>query len=144
MSRCKHDSVVAGRKPGTERCKDCSWVFPCRGNDCGHMECIEFRAELPVCHYCQKRVQGSPAGVRSPASTFAPIASFGGPDASWTPWSVRGVTRAVHYCCRDAVASPSEIRRWGEKTPCDHEFDGKGVVGQDDSEQAEEAQEAIA
>jgi hypothetical protein len=113
---CQHD-VKPGRKPGTERCKLCSWAFPCRGNDCGHLDCIEFRAELPVCHHCQKRVQGSPGGVCSPSATFEPIRAAIGEEASWTVWSVRGITRAVHYTCRSANASPEELARWGEATP---------------------------
>jgi hypothetical protein len=114
MRTCKHDNVVPGRKPGTERCKDCSWVFPCREDSCGHMDCIDFKGELPRCHYCDKRVQGSPGGICSPSSQVPEMRVDGGPDASWTPWSVRGVTRAVHYTCRSQHATAEERARWGE------------------------------
>lgn len=122
--RCDHD-VKPGRKEGTERCTKCSWVFPCRDNDCAHGDCLDFRAELPRCHFCRKRVQGSPAGFRMPGSPVPELRDFGGQDASWTAWSVRGVTRAVHYTCRDAVDRGDE-------------------VVQDSSEQVHQDQEAIA
>lgn len=113
MSRCDH-SVVPGRKPGTERCTKCSWRFPCAGNDCGHLDCIEFRQQLPLCHYCRKRVEGSPGGFSLLNSFYPPIRQMGGQDASWTIWDVRGVTRSVHYACRNERASPAELARWGE------------------------------
>lgn len=123
MSRTCHHNVVSGRKPGTERCTNCSWVFPCRDNDCAHGDCMEFRAELPRCHHCRKRVQGSPGGFRLPDSALPELRVYGGDNASWTAWSVRGLTRAVHYSCRDAV-------------------DRGDVVGQDGSEQVGDDQEA--
>ncbi len=124
MSRCTHEEVVPGRKPGTERCKACSWVFPCRSNDCGHIECIDFRGELPICHFCRKRVKGSPASIRSVTATMPELQNWDD-DGTWTPWSVRGVTRAVHYVCRDQVDAGVNLE-------------------QDGSEQVQEDQEAIA
>src|SRR6185369_9559036 len=104
MSRCDHETAP-GRKEGSERCKKCSWTFPCREQTCAHMDCLEFRKELPKCYYCGKRVEGNPGGVCSPSSAFTPIAKSDR-DASWMPWNVRGHTRAVHYTCREANASP--------------------------------------
>jgi hypothetical protein len=74
---------------------NCKERFPCAGNDCGHMDCIERRGTLPKCHYCGKKVEGKK-------------------DDRWTAWAVHGKTRAVHYTCRNAVASPTELARWGE------------------------------
>jgi hypothetical protein len=146
MARCEHD-VVAGRKPGTERCRKCSWTFPCREETCSHFECIDFRGKLPKCYYCLGRVVGSPGGRSSATAVLEVLRVSGGDSASWTPWSVRNISRAVHYCCREAVASLEERKRWGtenETVNCKHEFDGKGVVGQDASQQVHEDQEAIA
>jgi hypothetical protein len=103
--------VVTGRKPGTERCKQCSWTFPCRETTCGHLDCIEFRGELPHCHYCNKRVQGSPASMRSATSQLKELRNWDD-NGTWTTWSIHGVTRAVHYSCRDKNASPADLFRW--------------------------------
>lgn len=111
MSRCQHD-VVPGRKEGTLRCKRCSWRWPCREDNCGHLDCIEFKHQMPKCYYCGERVQGAPGGVCMPDSLFDPVRFDNGDNASWTPWSVHGHTRAVHYCCRDAQASTEELVRW--------------------------------
>jgi hypothetical protein len=91
----------------------CKERFPCAGNDCGHLDCIEERGELPKCHYCGKRVEGRPAGICSPSSTFEPITKSDD-NGTWTPWSVRGLNRAVHYSCRSQNASPEERARWGD------------------------------
>jgi hypothetical protein len=126
MSRVHDHDVVPGRKPGTERCKNCSWRFPCPDNDCAHSDCMEFRGELPRCHYCRERVQGSPAGFSSRPCPNLSLLEKDDPSGSWTRWSVRGHTRAVHYCCRDASSPPHDLMRWyGDDPvpPCTHGLD---------------------
>jgi NAD-dependent SIR2 family protein deacetylase len=81
---CRH-SFVDGRKPGTVKCSNCKWQFPCRESTCGHSDCIEFKGKLPRCYYCKKQVHG-------PAQE------------EWVGWNIYGHTRAVHYSCRDAAA----------------------------------------
>lgn len=129
MSHTREHTVIDGRKPGSQRCRDCSWTYPCRGNDCGHSDCIEFRGELPLCHYCRKRVQGSPAGFSVRPCPNVPELEKDDPESAWTRWSVRGVTRAVHYCCRDACSPPHDLMRWyGDDPvpPCTHSLDFGG------------------
>lgn len=91
----QHRCLWSPAKRGTFLvCSVCEDRFPCAGNDCGHMDCIETRGELPKCHYCSKRVEG-PKGE------------------SWTPWLIHGHTRAAHYSCRDANSTPAELARRG-------------------------------
>ena len=105
MSHLVTHVVKDGRQPGTERCTECSWQFPCpraeATPDCGHLDCIDFHRELPRCYHCGQQVEGHPAGAAMPSSAFAPIAAADD-DGTWTIWRVHGVTRAVHYACRDA------------------------------------------
>lgn len=82
-------------------CSTCDDRFPCAGNTCGHLDCIETRRKPPQCHYCTQVCEGPPKG-------------------SWTPWAVHGHTRAVHYSCRNDHASPADCSRWGG-------LDGKDV-----------------
>lgn len=72
----------------------CSERFPCAGNDCGHLDCIERRGKPPRCHFCSEQVAG-PRGEL------------------WNQMLVHGHTRAGHYACRDAKASPAERVRTG-------------------------------
>lgn len=126
MSHTADHVTAPGRRPGAERCRSCSWTFPCRDRDCGHGDCIDFRGELPLCHYCGKRVQGSPAGFSSRPSQNVLELENDDPAGSWTRWSVRGVTRAVHYCCRDASSPPHDLQKWyGDDPvqPCTHDLD---------------------
>jgi hypothetical protein len=102
-------TIMTGRKPGTQKCTSCSWRFPCPEATCAHLDCIEFKGELPRCYYCEKRVEGPIHGT-------------------WTPWNVRNHTRAVHYCCRDACADLEDLGRWDTKASditCKHEYEGK-------------------
>lgn len=109
----KDDHVVKpGRRPGSERCTVCSWTYPCREETCGHLDCMEFRGHLAQCHYCEKRVRGSPGSICSPSSTISELRQTAGDVATWTSWNVHGVLRAVHYTCRDSNASPAELFRW--------------------------------
>lgn len=108
----KDDHIVKeGRKPRSERCTNCSWTFPCREETCGHLDCFEFRGELPRCHYCDKRVKGSPSSICSPSSKLPQLQTTS-EAATWTTWNVHGTTRTVHYSCRDENASPAELYRW--------------------------------
>ena len=73
----------------------CRERFPCAGNDCGHLDCIERRGKLPKCHFCGQQV----SGCRS---------------TEWSTGAVHGKTRAYHYDCRDQHASPNDRARRGD------------------------------
>lgn len=139
MKHTQDHEVVDGRKPGTSRCTDCNWRFPCPDNDCGHGDCMEFRGELPRCHHCRERVQGSPSGFSFSPCPGLPQLEKSEPEGSWTRWDVHGHTRAVHYCCRDAKAAPHELRRWYglDKPPktCQHHLN----IGVNNPQAQEEA-----
>jgi hypothetical protein len=59
----------------------CKERFPCAGNDCAHLDCIERRGTLPKCHKCSKIV----SGVRG---------------EDWAPILFHNKTRAAHYECK--------------------------------------------
>lgn len=95
MSQCKHQNRVSGKKPGTETCKDCSWMFPCR-ESCGHSDCIEFNAALPTCWFCKKTVTGNPSNFGVPGCSMLKV----DPNGKWGTIPVHGVTRALHWECK--------------------------------------------
>jgi hypothetical protein len=67
----------------------CNERFPCAGNDCGHLDCIEVRGKPPKCHFCSNQVKG-----------------LRGED--WGTGLVHGHTRAFDYSCRDGQAPAAE------------------------------------
>lgn len=113
----KHVCEFVPSKRGKFDVCSCGERWPCAGKDCGHFQCWEERGELPVCHFCRERLSG-------PHNTE---------EATWGSMSVRGKTRAGHYCCRDANSTTprNEIvgrarganSYWPEK--CEHKFEGK-------------------
>ncbi len=72
-----------------EVCSSCNDRFPCQGNTCGHLDCIEHRKKDPQCHFCNKTVRGTRG-------------------EEWGTGVVHGHTRSFHYACRDEHASPAE------------------------------------
>lgn len=72
----------------------CKERFPCAGNSCGHLDCIEAREKPPKCYYCEKLVEGARG-------------------EDWGTFLVHGHTRAGHYTCRDKHASPADRARTG-------------------------------
>lgn len=95
---CKHERVE-GRKPGTERCKKCSWTFPCADKNCGHSDCIDFRGELPKCYYCGTKVDGNPSNFRV-ANAQVEELRVADPNGSWGTGNVVGCARSFHHACR--------------------------------------------
>lgn len=77
-------------KPG------CSERFPCAGNTCGHLDCVDVRGKAPNCHLCNKVCAGSRG-------------------EEWTSCVLSGMTRAAHYSCRDTAAGPADRVRTGGK-----------------------------
>jgi hypothetical protein len=104
MPRCNHD-IAFGKKPGSEICRKCDWTYPCKNSvECSHFDCVEFRQKMPKCWYCKKTVEGSPEGFSARAiEALSP--TKGEP---WTIWPVRGITRAVHYTCRNEHVSENK------------------------------------
>jgi hypothetical protein len=103
--------VKEGRRPGSERCKVCSWTFPCRERRAGTgLHGVSRRAAaLPLLQQAGPGVTGEHA--RSSTSSIPELRNWDD-NATWTSWNVHGVTRAVHYSCRDKVASPADLFRW--------------------------------
>lgn len=91
--------LAPGRKEGTERCRKCSWAYPCREENCGHSDCIEFRGELPRCYYCKKRVEGPPTSFANAKSELE-VLRVGSKDGTWGTGNVVGVNRSFHHACR--------------------------------------------
>lgn len=113
-ARGDHRLKEGPRNPEILHCEHCSYRFPCRDEDCGHLDCMERRGQLSLCHYCRRRVEGPCGGFGVRPCKLLVLEAAGGEDATWTIWSVHGVSRAVHYACRSAHASPAERARWGE------------------------------
>jgi hypothetical protein len=74
---------------------DCNERFPCAGNDCGHLDCIDRREKAPKCHFCEASVAPGVRGV------------------DWGTGNVHGQSRAYHYECRDEHANPADRVRTG-------------------------------
>lgn len=110
--RGDHRLKPGPRNPKIQHCENCSYRFPCRDEDCGHLDCMVERGKLGLCHYCRKRVEGPCAAYGWRPCKLTELEHPGGEDASWTCWTIRGKTRTVHYTCRDAHASPAELALW--------------------------------
>lgn len=96
---CKKHERVDGKKPGTLKCKNCSWRFPCPENTCGHADCIEFREKAPDCHCCGKPVEGHPTNFSMPNSAYEQIQKSD-KNGSWATGSILGCARSFHHACR--------------------------------------------
>ena len=46
--------ITTEKKKYPWKCVNCDDVFPCKSNDCGHLDCHMERAR--VCHVCEKRI----------------------------------------------------------------------------------------
>lgn len=128
MSHPRDHEVVDGRRPGSERCKVCSWVFPCRDAAyCGHLDCLEFNekaGKAPRCYLCH----GKLTGERNTEG------------ATWGLMELRGQTKAACYCCRDQWARLPQNHRMSlargyTLLACDHIFADKLGTGQTTSEE---------